>query len=72
MLVEIDDDTLSFQAISREGLTIDAGTLFQHGEPHREGRLRRTRRTIRDRLHLRLEDTDPLRDRVHLGEHRAS
>ena len=33
MLVEIDDDTLSFQAISREGRTIDAGTLFQHGEP---------------------------------------
>jgi 3',5'-cyclic AMP phosphodiesterase CpdA len=33
MLVEIDDDALSFQAISREGRTIDAGTLFQHGEP---------------------------------------
>lgn len=33
MLVEIDDDALSFQAISRAGLTIDAGTLFKHGAP---------------------------------------
>jgi len=33
MLVEIDDDALYFQAISRAGRTIDAGTLYRHGEP---------------------------------------
>jgi 3',5'-cyclic AMP phosphodiesterase CpdA len=33
MLVEIEDDALHFQAISRTGRTIDAGTLYRHGEP---------------------------------------
>lgn len=33
MLVEIDDDALYFQAISREGRTIDAGTLYRRGLP---------------------------------------
>jgi 3',5'-cyclic AMP phosphodiesterase CpdA len=32
MLVEIDDDALYFQAISRAGRTIDAGVLRQHGD----------------------------------------
>jgi 3',5'-cyclic AMP phosphodiesterase CpdA len=32
MLIEIDGDDLYFQAISRAGTTIDAGTLFQDGE----------------------------------------
>jgi hypothetical protein len=31
MLIEIDDDALYFQAISRGGRTIDAGTLFRDG-----------------------------------------
>jgi predicted phosphodiesterase len=35
MLVEIDGDDLHFQAISRSGETIDAGTLFQDGEEAR-------------------------------------
>src|SRR5262245_50998397 len=33
MLVEIDDDALYFQAISRAGRTIDAGTLYRRGAP---------------------------------------
>jgi 3',5'-cyclic AMP phosphodiesterase CpdA len=33
MLVEIDDDALCFQAISRAGRTIDAGTLYRRGAP---------------------------------------
>ena len=35
MLVEIDDDELHFQAISRSGRTIDAGTLYQDGRDAR-------------------------------------
>jgi 3',5'-cyclic AMP phosphodiesterase CpdA len=32
MLVEIDGDDLHFQAITRTGATVDAGTLYQDGE----------------------------------------
>ena len=32
MLIEIDDDALYFQAISRAGRTIDAGVLYRDGE----------------------------------------
>jgi predicted phosphodiesterase len=35
MLIEIDGDDLHFQAISRTGETIDAGTLYQDGEEAR-------------------------------------
>lgn len=35
MLIEIDGDDLHFQAISRRGETIDAGTLYQDGEDAR-------------------------------------
>ena len=35
MLIEIDGDDLYFQAISRSGETIDAGTLFQDGNDAR-------------------------------------
>jgi len=33
MLIEIDDRKLHFQAISRAGATVDAGTLFKDGDP---------------------------------------
>jgi 3',5'-cyclic AMP phosphodiesterase CpdA len=36
MLIEIDDEALYFQAISRSGRTIDAGTLFRRGAPTRD------------------------------------
>jgi hypothetical protein len=42
MLIEIEDEALHFQAISRTGETIDAGTLYQNRrdarpEPRRPG-----------------------------------
>ena len=37
MLVEIDDEALYFQAISRTGRTIDAGVLYEHGDAARRG-----------------------------------
>jgi hypothetical protein len=33
MLVEIDGDVLSFQAISRTGLTVDSGTIRRQTQP---------------------------------------
>jgi predicted phosphodiesterase len=36
MLIEIDGDELHFQAISRDGTTIDAGTLYQDGRDARQ------------------------------------
>lgn len=36
MLIEIDGDELHFQAVSRTGHTIDAGTLFQNAEDSRK------------------------------------
>ena len=45
MLIEIDDDRLHFQAISRGGRTIDAGTLYQDGrDAARPGPASTTRR----------------------------
>lgn len=36
MLVEIDDEALHFQAISRKGVTIDAGSLYRRAEDARD------------------------------------
>jgi predicted phosphodiesterase len=35
MLVEIEDEALHFQAISRKGVTIDAGSLYRHADDAR-------------------------------------
>ena len=41
MLVEIEDDALHFQAISRRGATIDAGTLTKVQPPTPQGTMDR-------------------------------
>ena len=48
MLIEIDSDELHFQAISRAGRTIDAGTLYQDRRDAARGARGRASATRRD------------------------
>ena len=72
MLIEIDGRELHFQAISRTGRTIDAGTLYKDGDAasqREQPQLRiRTAGPFADCSHSVLEDTDPFRHRRRLLE----
>ena len=74
MLIEIDSDELHFQAISRAGRTIDAGTLYQDRRDGARTRGRRralrvgTRRPLADLAHASLEHANPVRHRPRLHQ----